>query len=299
MTTKFDLIVVGTGVAGLTAAGFARRVGLTTAMIESHLFGGLIINVNDLDGPVQGAGSDYAAGLMAAACDLGAENIQATATAIQPNHSGLTVATDAGIYSARAVIVASGAAIRYLGIPGESELEGRGVSRCADCDGPVFSGRDVIVVGGGDSAVQEALVLAAYASKVHIIHRGESFRARAQLVERLAPLRNVVIHWRTRVDAIIGSDTVRALAVVGPDGSSEIPCAGVFPYVGLEPTCAFVPAAATRDENGYLMADDSMRTVVPGLFAAGVVRSGNGGNITDAEADAAIAVRSAFALLNT
>ncbi len=298
MTAPFDLIVIGTGVAGITAAQLAQQAGLSTAMIEANLFGGLITNVNDLDGPFHGSGSDYAASLMSAACDLGAENISATVAAVEQGEEAFTVTTDAARHAARAIIVASGGRIRHLGVPGEEELEGRGVSRCADCDGPLFNGEEVVVVGGGDSAVQEAIALAAYARQVHIVHRGETFRARADLTGRLLGLGNVAVHWRTRVQAILGSDGVRAVETVGPDGvSGEIACAGVFPYIGLEPASAFLPEPVARDPHGYIVTDHSMRTALPGLFVAGVVRAGNGGTISDAEGDAAAAVLSMLAFL--
>ena len=298
MTAPFDLIVIGTGVAGITATKLAQQAGLSTAMIEANLFGGLITNINDLDGPFDSSGSDYAASLMSAACDLGAENISATVSTVEQGEEYFTVKTDNDRHTARAIIVASGGRIRHLGVPGEEELEGRGVSRCADCDGPLFNGEEVVVVGGGDSAVQEAIALAAYARRVHIVHRGETFRARAHLTERLVGLRNVTVHWHTRVQAILGSDGVRAVETVSPDGvSGEMACAGVFPYIGLEPASTFLPESVARDASGYIVTDDAMRTALPGLFAAGVVRAGNGGTISDAEADAAAAARSMLAFL--
>ncbi len=298
MTGPFDVIVIGTGVAGMTAARLARDAGLATAMVESLFYGGLITNVNHLDAPALGSGPDYAAGLMSAAIERGAQNFEAVVTAIEPAPSGFVVGTESGDHAARAVIVASGASIRPLGIPGEAEFEGRGVSTCADCDGPLFAGAEVVVVGGGDSAVQEAAVLAGYARRVQMIHRGDAFRARAHLIENLAALGNVVVHWRTRVETILGAGSVEAVEIVGPDGApGRLPCAGVFAYAGLAPACGFVPAAVSRDEGGYLVTDPFMRTSVPGLFAAGVVRAGNGGTIADAEADAEAAVSSASALL--
>lgn len=295
-----DLIVIGAGVAGIVAAKRAQAAGLSSAVMEPLFFGGLIVNVNELDGPVHGSGAEYAASLMSAACDLGADSVSAKVTALEPSQAGFVVTTDAASHSARAVIVASGAAIRRLGVPGEDEFEGKGVSRCADCDGPLFTGEEVVVVGGGDSAVQEAIALAAYARRVHVVHRGEAFRARGHLVERLGALKNVATHWRTRVQAIRGADVVQAVEIVVADGTSgQIACGGVFPYIGLQPECDFVPSAVTRDKGGYLVTDASLRTAVPGLFAAGVVRAGNGGTIADAEADADAAVRSAVAFLRT
>ena len=298
MAAVYDLIVIGTGVAGIAAGKLAQQAGLATAMVEANLFGGLITNVNELDGAVHGAGSEYAAQEMAAACDLGAETISDTITAVLKSPSGFTVTNGDAEYKARAVIVASGATLRPLGVPGEDEFEGRGVSRCADCDGPLFRGEAVVVVGGGDSAVQEAIALAAHVRLVHVVHRGEQFRARSHLVQTLMGLTNIEIHWRTAVEAILGVDAVTGVSFIGPNGErGEIACAGVFPYIGLEPASRFLPTDVACDESGYLKTDAAMRTTLPGLFAAGIVRAGNGGLIEDAEADAGVAVNSTFEFL--
>ena len=304
MSKHHDLIVIGTGITGLAAARQACQLGLATATIESHFFGGLVINVNHLDGGIEGSGSDMAANMMMEVSDLGAANINAMVSSIEREGELFAVHTDDGVHRARAVIIASGARLKRLGVPGEADLIDLGVSQCADCDGPMYKNRDVVVVGGGDSALQEAMVLAGYTRQVHLVHRGARFRARQTLVDQLAGHTNISILWNTRIDAVLGSQgvegvRVRAASDAGADHATrEIACAGIFAYVGLEPACAFVPAAAPRDAAGFLMTDAELQTAVSGLFAAGAVRSGYGGMLTHAISEGVAAATSARAFIH-
>ncbi|MGQ0653133.1 MAG: NAD(P)/FAD-dependent oxidoreductase, partial [Betaproteobacteria bacterium] len=265
--------------------------GMSTATFESLLPGGLVLNVNHLDGEIQGSGMDFATDLMTEVGSLGGENVSATVEALRPEGQGFVVSSDAGEHRAGALIVASGAKIRRLGIPGEAELEGQGVSQCADCDGPLFQGHDVVVVGGGDSALQEALALARYARRIHLLHRGAEFRARRHFVDAVRADPKISLRMHTVAEAVLGSQGVEAVRL--KDGG-EIACAGFFAFPGLEPVCGFVPAAAARDANGCLITDAARRTTIPGVYAAGAVRSGCGGLLSDAVADgvaAASAIR--------
>ncbi len=292
-----DIIVIGTGITGLSAARQALEIGLSTLTLEALLYGGLVTNVNELDGEIGGSGVDLAAGLMLKVRKLGGEQVAATAQSIASENRTLAVKSDAGLHRARAVIIASGARLRRLGVPGEAEFEDKGVSHCADCDGPFYKGREVVVVGGGDSALQEALVLAEYATQVHLVHRGETFRAQRHLADRIPTRPNITVHWRTLVEAVLGDDAVKAVRVRrhGETEAAEIPCAGFFAYVGLEPVCEFVPDAVLRGTGGCLLTDADLRTAVPGLFAAGAVRSGYGGLLTHAVAEGVHAAKSAAA----
>jgi len=294
-----DLIVIGTGIAGLAAAKLAAEQGLSVLALESNVFGGLVLNVNELEGEVHGSGAELASGMLGEIGDLGVDNVSEAVTGLSVDDAGMTVSTDAGEYRARAVIIASGARLKRLGVPGEAEFEGRGVAQCADCDGPLYQGQDVVVVGGGDSALQEALVLAGYANKVHLVHRGTKFRARAELVQAVSGRSNIAVRWSTTVEEIIGADGVSAVRVrdTAAGKADEIACTGIFAYVGLAPNSEFAPGQFDRDESGRLMTDEYLQTKLPGVFAVGAVRSGYGGMLVHAMAEATQAAEAAVRFL--
>jgi len=297
--SNFDVIVIGQGYAGLTAAKLAAQKGLRTANLEAEMFGGLIININELD-PVPAdaaaagtaSGVDLASNLAMENMDAGIEAISEQVTAIaQQASGGFVVTTDGGRYTARNVIIATGAKFRTLGIPGEAEFVGRGVSNCGDCDGPMFQGKEAVVVGGGDSAFQEAHALVQWCSRVTIVFRGEAPRAAAHFIEHLAGNPKVVLMNRTTPLAILGSNGVDGLRVSREgEGESTLACAGVFVFAGLEPNTACAPADLARDEGGCLVVSDKRATALPGLWAIGAVRAGFGGSLSDAAEDAALVV---------
>lgn len=292
-----DLIVIGTGITGLAAARQAAQDGLATVMLETLFFGGLVTNVNELEGEIEGSGSDVAAGMMMEASKLGVKNVNAAALGIARDGDDLVVASDAGEHRARAVVIATGARLKRLGIPGEDEFEENGVSHCADCDGPFYKGQDVVVVGGGDSALQEALVLTAFARQVHLVHRGNKLSARAHFVDQLAAHANLVVHLESQVEAILGEKSLSAVRVKKNGIGSEIACTGVFPYIGLEPAGEFAPEAILRDAGGHLLTDAALQTAMPGVFAAGAVRAGYGGQLTHAIAEGTSAAKNAAAFV--
>ncbi len=298
MSQRHDVIVIGSGITGLNAARQALQIGMATATIEAQFFGGLVVNINHLDGEVQGSGTDLATELMSEVGDLGADNTAATVLAIRNEGNDLIVESDAGQHRAGAVIVASGARIKRLGIPGEAELEDRGVSRCADCNGPLYQNQDVVVVGGGDSALQEALVLAQFVRQVHLVHRGTKFTAQRHLVDQVARHPKISVRWRTGVEAVLGVQSVQAVRVNSLDDEArlEIACTGFFAYVGLEPASEFVPDAVARDHNGFLLTGAAMQTAMPGVFAAGAVRAGYGGLLSHAIAEGIAAANSVKAM---
>lgn len=292
-STSHDVVVIGAGAAGLAAVRQALKAGLSAAWLEAQMFGGLILNVNKLDGAIQGSGAELASTWMAEAMEAGGENLEAVASGIERAGDGWVVTSDAGRHRARAVIVATGAALKMLGVPGEAELEHKGVSHCADCDGPMFQGQDVVVVGGGDSALQSALVLAQFCGAVHLVHRGAAFRAKPHLVERVLAAANIQVHWNSTASEVLGSAGVQGARVNG----EVLPCSGFFAFVGLAPASEVVPAEVARDARGAVVTSADYETSLPGVFAAGAVRAGCGGMLEDAVAEGEAAARSAAAKL--
>jgi thioredoxin reductase (NADPH) len=286
----YDVLIIGEGVSGLTTANALAKSGLKTATLEAQLFGGLIINVNELEPAPESrtvSGAEFASELMQANADLGVTSIQEAVTSLT-NSGGLKqVVTGAATYQARHVVLASGARLRKLGIPGETEFEGRGVSQCADCDGPMYQNEDAVVVGGGDSALQEALVLARFCRKVHIVHRGRQFHAHSHFVDQVAANGRISTVWNATVEAVNGSKMVEKVRIKHAAGhAEEIPCAGLFAYVGLVPNAEFLPPEITRDAAGFVITRETLETELPGVWAVGALRSGYGGLLSDAIAEA-------------
>jgi len=287
MAQNFDLIVIGEGIAGLTCANHAAKAGLRVATIESTLFGGLVLNVNELDGyPGAESGTNLASELMQANADAGITSLQEEVTGIEPKGGSFEVKTREGAYGAKQVVVASGARLKKLGVPGEKEFEGKGVSSCADCDAPMYQNEEVIVVGGGDSALQEALVLSKYCKKVHIVHRGDRLTAQQHLVDHAKADTKISYIWKSTVEAILGGKMVEKVRVKRDGKSEDMPVAGIFAYVGLEPNAAFVPQGVARDADGCLVTNATFETGVPGLHAIGAVRAGYSGLLKDAAVEA-------------
>jgi thioredoxin reductase (NADPH) len=291
----YDVIVIGEGVSGLEAAQTLAKARLKVATIEAQLFGGLIINVNELDPAPPGrptSGAELASEMMQASSDAGAASIQEPVTSVRAGAELIEVATASETHRARHVLVASGARLKKLGVPGETEFEGRGVSQCADCDGPMYQNEEAIVVGGGDSALQEALVLAQYCRKVHLVHRRDAFRAAAHFAEQVTSNPKISIIWNATVEEVLGSQMVERARVKHADGKTqELACAGVFAYIGLEANPDNLPAEVARDDAGFVKTDDAFQTSISGISAIGAVRSGFAGTIADALQESAGAVR--------
>jgi thioredoxin reductase (NADPH) len=287
MAQHFDLIVIGEGISGLTCASHAARAGLTVATIESTLFGGLVLNVNELDGfPGADSGTNLASELMQSNADAGVTSIQEEVTAIRPNTGAFEVVTAMTTHGARQVVIASGARLKKLGVPGEKEFEGKGVSSCADCDAPMYQNEEVIVVGGGDSALQEALVLSKFCARVHIASRGDKLSAQKHLANHAAADPKISIMWKTTVEAILGGKMVEKVRLKRDGKTEVVACAGVFAYVGLEPNSAVAPEAIQRDSGGHLVTHDAFETAVTGIHAIGAVRAGYSGLLRDAAVEA-------------
>ena len=286
---QHDLIVVGEGFAGLACAQEATALGLDVAIFESAFCGGLALNLNrlhSLDEAGESSGVEHAVSLANALSEAGVERIGAAVTAIRRTDAFFEVASETDTLTARAVAIASGARIMKLGVPGEEEFDGRGVSYCADCDAPMFAGATVIVAGGTQWAAHEALVLADEAAAVYLVHAASAMDASPDTLARLRDEAKITLVPDTRIDEILGDDNgVTAARITGPAGTRELACTGIFPMVGLEPASELAPAEVARDPRGALVVDDRLETAVPKLFAIGQVRSGVGGWIADAVAD--------------
>ena len=288
---NYDLIVIGEGISGLTCASHAARAGLRVATFESNLFGGMVLNVNELDGYPEGrttSGAELSSEMMQSNADSGVASIQEEVSAVRPQDGSFEIVTGTGGHAARNVVIASGARLKKLGVPGEGEFEGRGVSSCADCDGPMFQNEDVVVVGGGDSALQEALVLARYCRGVKLIHRGDGLRAQKHLAELASTSPKISILWKSTVEAILGGKMVERVRIrhAGDGKAEEISCAGVFAYIGLVPNSGFAPPEIARDARGHLVTNDAFETSTAGIWAIGAVRAGYSGLLRDAVAEA-------------
>ena len=293
----YDVLVIGGGLAGLTAAHHAALRGLSVAsMDEGGHMGGLVANVGQVDGypgasPVSGV--DLAAAELEAILELGVDIISEGATGLAMDGGIKVVAAESGAYRARTLVLASGARLRSLGIPGEQALLGRGVSQCADCDAGFFLNQHVVVLGGGDAALQEALHLADYASRITLVTRGERLRARQSYVARAEANPKFTFRRSTNVLEILGGASVEGirLAPAGGGESEELGCSGVFVFIGIEPNVSYLPNDIERDTGGYVITDANYRTSIPGIYAVGAVRAGYSGQLASAvdEATAAIA----------
>jgi thioredoxin reductase (NADPH) len=303
MVRDVDLIVIGAGVAGLTAAMFAGRYGLKTIVVEQLGAGGQIINAERIDNfpgfPDGLAGHELGPLLHQQAEAAAAEFVLDTVERLEATGVERIVHGASEHLRARAVIIAAGSALRPLGVPGEQKFLGKGVSHCATCDGAFFAGREVGVIGGGDSALDEALVLAEHAARVKIFHRGAELDAQRVLRDRVAANDKIEIVLQTVVEEIVGESAVTGVRLRAVDtGRTRAEAVdGVFVYVGLEPNTAFLQGVLALDNAGHIETDINMRTSLAGVFAAGDIRAHSVAQLAAAAGDGATAAISAFRYL--
>jgi len=302
---EFDLIVIGAGVAGLTAAMHAGRLGLKLVVVDRMGVGGQIAAAERIENfpgfPQSVSGAELGPLLHEQAEAAGAEFLLDSVESITPDGDWHVVGCATESIKARALVVAAGSALRPLGVPGERKFLGKGVSHCASCDGHFFAGQHVCVIGGGDSAVDEALLLTEFAARVTIIHRSGALDAQKVVAERVAAHRKVEIMLDTTVEKIVGKENVSAVCLRkrGATDSYEYPTQGVFIYVGLEPNTAFLRNVVALDPAGHVETDIMMRTSVPGIFAAGDIRARSVALLAAAAGDGATAAVAAFRHLNS
>jgi len=291
---KIDVAVVGAGPAGLTSGIYLGRARLKTVIFEKAIAGGqMAISewIENYPGFSEGiSGQDLSMKMREQAVKCGAEIIEDEITGLKnPDNIFILKASGGKEYQAMAVVIAAGAVPRKMNVPGEEEFVGRGVSYCATCDAPLFKEKTVVVVGGGDTAVQEAIFLAKYAKKVYLAHRRDRLRATKILAERLLANKKIEPIWSSVLTGINGDKKVTSAVVSG----RKIECDGVFIFVGIVPSSRIVKELVDVDEAGHIITDENMNTSRKGIFACGDVRKKSLWQVVTACGDAAVAAVSA------
>ena len=309
MSRSCQVAVIGAGPAGLAAGLYAARSGLSTIIIEMAFPGGQIANaprVDNYPGFVEGiSGIELGQYMHSQAEQAGAEtltvDVSSLVSATQGSEGQHVVKTSEEDVSAQAVIVATGARYRMLGVPGEAELTGRGVSYCATCDGPFYRGKKVAVIGGGDTAITDALELTTFASQVTVIHRRDELRASRALQEKAGNNPKVAFLWNAVVEEVLGQPGVSSVRLKDTKSGklSEFPVDGVFVAVGSVPSTDFLNGVIALDEAGCIIVNEQMETDIAGVFAAGDVRHNSARQVITAAGDGATAALSARRYINS
>ncbi|CCQ98003.1 thioredoxin reductase [[Clostridium] ultunense Esp] len=294
----YDVIIAGAGPAGMSAAVYTSRANMSTLMIERGIPGGQMANTEEIEnypGYDHILGPDLSNKMFEHAQKFGAKYEYGEITGVEDHYEYKLVKTTNGEYKGRALIIATGAASRRLGVPGEDKFAGRGVSWCAVCDGAFFKNKEVVVVGGGDSAVEEGVYLTRFANKVTIVHRRDQFRAQKILQDRAFSNPKIEVIWDTVVDEVLGDQKVSGVRLrnVKTGEKKDYPCDGVFIYVGMDPLSKPFQDLGITNEQGYILTDGEMRTKIPRIYAAGDVREKTLRQVVTATGDGSIAAISA------
>lgn len=295
----WDTIIIGAGAAGLSAAQYAARANLKVLVLEEMSHGGQALLIDRLENypglldPVDGY--TWAEAMKTQAESFGAVIQSTSVQRVSKDGDIFLVTTTDGNLIGKTVIVATGAKHRHIGVPGEDTFQGRGVSYCATCDGPFFKNKHVVVVGGGDSACDEAMFLSKLASTVTMVHRRDRFRAQKALAERVLHNENIRVVWNSVVKEIRGTKSVETVLLenIQTGAVSELPCSAVFVFIGSDPQTAFLPDSIAKDETGSIITNLRMETNIRGLYAAGDVRATPFRQVVTAAGDGAIAAHCA------
>jgi thioredoxin reductase (NADPH) len=301
----YDVAIIGAGPAGMTAGVYASRSNLATVMIERGIPGGQMVNTEAIEnypGYDSILGPELSEKMFAHAKSFGAEYAYGDVSEVIDNEEYKTIVMGSKQLKTRTIIIATGAEYRHLNVPGELELGGRGVSYCAVCDGPFFRNKELIVVGGGDSAVEEAIYLTKFASKVTIVHRRDTLRAQKIIQQRAFDNEKIDFIWNATIESINETDGKFGGATIKNvlDGSTfDLPANGLFVFVGLDPLTKPFKSLGIVNENGYILTNDKMETSVPGIFAAGDVREKHLRQVVTATGDGSIAAQFAQHYIET
>lgn len=299
----YDTIIIGAGPAGMTAALYAARSNLKVALLERGIPGGQMNNTADIEnypGYANISGPELAEKMFEPLENLGVEHLFGLVKKIEDRGDFKEIVTEDERFEAKTVIIASGANHRHLGVPGEEDYNSRGVSYCAVCDGAFFRDEDLLVVGGGDSAVEEAIFLTRFAKSVTIVHRRDELRAQKVLQDRAFANEKIRFVWDSVVESIHGDErkvTGVTFKNVKTGETSQADFGGIFIYVGLDPVSEFAADLGITDEAGWILTDHQMKTSVAGIYAVGDVRQKDLRQITTAVGDGAIASQEAYKYL--
>ena len=303
MNTDYDVIIIGAGPAGITAAIYADRAGLKTLLLEKMFVGGQIVNTYEVEnypGFDMILGTDLVAkleGHVKSFPDIDFKREEVISLDIAGTIK--TITTKKNAYTSPTLIIATGATPRYLGVEGEERLRGIGVSYCGTCDGAMYRGKEVLVVGGGNVAVEDAIFLSRLCKTVHLVHRRDAFRAEKRMVDNMLKIDNIVVHYDSVVEQISGERMTESVTIkhVKTQDTTHIPTDCIFIAVGQIPNNKLVEGLLTTDEGGYIITDDHMATHVPGVFAAGDGRVNVLKQIVTAAGEGAIAAYGASVYL--
>lgn len=293
MSDRYDVLIAGGGVAGMTAGLTAARAGRRTIVLTGDTLGGHLVSIDKIEGfpgfPDGVPGYDLCPMLQEQASAAGVEFSSVNVDALEAADGLWNVTTGEGPFAARAIVLATGTHLKELGVPGEAQFRGQGVSHCASCDAPLLRGKTVAVVGGGDSAMQEALTLGDAVERVIVLQDGESLTGQAAYRDRVMQHPKIEVRLRQTVTEILGDATVSAVTVkdLSAGTESKLDVGAVFVFIGLSPNTAYLNGAVALDADGRIPTDDSMRTALAGLTAAGTLRSRTAGRAVGAAGDGA------------